>query len=559
MFTTLSSILLALIAGQSSYAAPSASSQIQWGACDPPYDGDPSLVCAFLNVPLDYNNPSVGVANIALAKASAIGPRIGSVFLNPGGPGGPGVQAVTQFKDELLALTGGVYDVVSWDPRGVGKTTPGDVYCFDSVEEYNTFFNGTIELTGIEETGNFTDPVDIVSLLLQAPIMQLKYEVVGAKCLLSSNGKYLRYIGTAAAVRDMVSIANIIDGPNAPINYIGGSYGTLLGAWFVNMFPERVGRVLLDGVLDPVFYATQELATHWASHQLVSADTIYKGLITGCALAGPAGCAVASEGDGPLDIDAKFQALLKAAYDATRANASVPVTLGQIRTTLYGEMYTPSSWSNFTNVIWPELAAMVKGESPPGKRSTYTPGLKSMFPPTPWAKDQASDTPSYTTSAIFCADSVDTQGTSMAEIFEAVIAATQKVSHIFGSGWPNPVAYPCSFWPVRSVERYTGPFNKKLPNKILVASSMYDPITPLTGAQALASLLGDSAVLVRSSGFGHTTLNEPSTCMNEIMIAYFVNGTLPANNRLCEVDESFEVFDGVTTADIIAHLPDVDV
>ncbi len=112
--------------------------------------------------------------------------------------------------------------------------SPGEIFCFESLEEYTTFFNGTIELTGIEETGNFTDPADVDALLAEAPTMQKKYEELGKNCLNSPNGRYLKYIGTAAAVRDMVSIANALDGPDAPINYFGTSYGSLLGSWFVN-------------------------------------------------------------------------------------------------------------------------------------------------------------------------------------------------------------------------------------------------------------------------------------------------------------------------------------
>ena len=112
--------------------------------------------------------------------------------------------------------------------------SPGEVFCFDNLDEYTAFFDGTIEFTGIEETGNFTDPADISALLAQAPTMQTKYEQLGEKCLHSPSGKFLRYIGTAAAVRDMVSIADALEGHEAPINYIGVSYGTLIGSWFVN-------------------------------------------------------------------------------------------------------------------------------------------------------------------------------------------------------------------------------------------------------------------------------------------------------------------------------------
>ncbi|RPD70219.1 hypothetical protein L226DRAFT_616293 [Lentinus tigrinus ALCF2SS1-7] len=247
---------------------------IQWGSCDPSVVNDTSLTCGFLDVPLDYHDSSAGTARLALIKANATGERRGTVFFNPGGPGGSGLAFLNDIKDTFLGLTGGVYDIVGWDPRGVGNLTmPGEILCFDSLEEYEAFFNGTIELTGIEETGNFANASDVQALFNQAPIMQAKYEELGRRCLNSPNGKYLRYIGTAATVRDMVSIADALDGPGTPINYLGISYGTLIGSWFINMFPERVGRVVFDGVIDPVFFSTHETSLNVAS-LLVSTDTI---------------------------------------------------------------------------------------------------------------------------------------------------------------------------------------------------------------------------------------------------------------------------------------------
>ncbi|KAI0651000.1 hypothetical protein C8Q79DRAFT_1814 [Trametes meyenii] len=105
--------------------------------------------------------------------------------MNPGGPGSPGVDAVISNKDMLLGLTGGNYDIVSWDPYSVGSLTisPGEVFCFDSTEDYNTFWNGTIELSGIEMTGNFSEPTDIDALFFQAPTMQAKYDELAERCL----------------------------------------------------------------------------------------------------------------------------------------------------------------------------------------------------------------------------------------------------------------------------------------------------------------------------------------------------------------------------------------
>lgn len=115
---------------------------------------------------------------------------------------------------------------------------PGDVFCFDSTEEQFAFFNGTIEMHGIEMFGNFTDPTDLNTLRSQAPVMQEKYTTLGEKCLARTEGRYLQYVGTAATVRDLVALADTLDGPGSPVNFIGLSYGTIIGSWLVNMFPE---------------------------------------------------------------------------------------------------------------------------------------------------------------------------------------------------------------------------------------------------------------------------------------------------------------------------------
>ena len=111
---------------------------------------------------------------------------------------------------------------------------PGEIFCFDSAEAHDAFFNGTVELTGIQYTGDFADPADVRALLAQAPVMQRKYAEVGRKCREGPSGRYLRYVGAAATVRDMVALADALDGEGALVNYVGVSYGTLLGAWFVN-------------------------------------------------------------------------------------------------------------------------------------------------------------------------------------------------------------------------------------------------------------------------------------------------------------------------------------
>ncbi|KAI1791415.1 TAP-like protein-domain-containing protein [Ganoderma leucocontextum] len=527
-------------------------STIQWGPCDPSIVTDTTLSCGFFEVPIDYHDPSAGKGRLAVIKANATGESRGTLFVNPGGPGGSGLQALGSdpSASALLNLARGLYDVVSWDPRGVGPLSiPGDVYCFDSVAEYDAFFNGTIELRGIEMTGNFTDQSDIDALLAQADTMQQKYVQLGERCQRHSDGKYLKYIGTAATARDLVALADALDGPGTPINYLGYSYGTILGSWFVNMFPDRVGRVVLDGVIDPVLFGSIEISLGW-QHQFHNADDVYAGFVTGCALAGPDGCAIASAGQSAADVDNTIQAVLGMAHDAARKNSSVPLTSGELRTGLYPYMYWPAEWVNATNDVFPEVFQVVEAETQGNSNVTK----RSQSFKRSLLKRAENETAPYTTSAILCGDSKDLGNVTMTDIFETIISASRNVSHMFSSQWPSPV-YICSLWPERAVERYEGPFNKTLANRILVIGNTYDPVTPFSGAQALADQLGDSATLVRMNGFGHTTIAGPSTCINGVLLAYMTNGTLPEDNdTVCDVDDDFEIWPGVNTNMILANM-----
>lgn len=108
------------------------------------------------------------------------------------------------------------------------------MYCFGSVEEYDALFAGTIQQAGISMHGDFTDEADIARLLDQANGMQEKYEEMAKRCLTHSDGRYLKYVGSAATARDVVALADALDGPGAPVNYFGFSYGTRMGTWLIN-------------------------------------------------------------------------------------------------------------------------------------------------------------------------------------------------------------------------------------------------------------------------------------------------------------------------------------
>ncbi|KAI0673269.1 alpha/beta-hydrolase [Trametes maxima] len=538
--------------------------KVEWGPCDPSLVKDPTLKCGLFEIPLDYHDPSAGRGQLALVKANATGERRGTVFINPGGPGQSGLEALDGISDQLLALTGGYYDIVSWDPRGVGPlTVPGDTFCFDTVAEYDAFWNGTIELTGINMVGNFTHQADVDALLSQAPRMQAKYEELGRRCLQHPSGKFLRYVGTAATARDVAALADVFDGPESPINYIGISYGTILGSWLVNMFPERVGRVVIDGVIDPTFLANEETPFVWP--RLISdADKVYEGFVSGCSLAGPEGCPIASQGDSAADVNDTIQALLQLAHDTQLKNSSVSVRSTDVRVAILAVLYQPGLSASFANTTFPELLAAVKSGLPVNASASAVSTLRvNMTAPADTgslirrarARNTRNPTTTYRFESILCSDSVDSRGTGMEDVFKNIIASSStNGSELFTAVWPAQFYY-CPFWPVRAVERYQGPFNKTLTNKVLIVSNTFDPVTPLFSAESTSKLLGDNAVLVRQAAFGHTSISEPSQCLNEIALAYFTNGSLPnGNNTVCEVDTDFELFPGVNTEAVLTAL-----
>ncbi|KAI0744279.1 alpha/beta-hydrolase [Daedaleopsis nitida] len=514
---------------------------LQWSSC-PDHD---TLSCAYFNIPLDYHNSSAGNGQLLVVKANATAAtaKKGTIFLNPGGPGVSGLQALVDDTEALMARTGGAYDFVSWDPRGVGPYTyPGNVFCL-SDEEYNEFWGDTVEATGINWLGDFTNQTDLQALYDQASVLDAKYKNFGEKCLQGPNATTLQYVGTAATVRDLVGLADAIQGPDTPIFYWGLSYGTLVGAWFMNMFPERVGRVILDGVLDATRIASTQSYHLWRD-QVTSSEDVYSALANACAMAGPQGCKLAPfEGASGADVVKNISDTIELAHAHPSAGQ-----LRSLRATIYGSLYQPQMWAEYANTVLPEAIASINGSD---AKSTTQRRAHSLDKRAVFSQN------SYTEPAVVCADSVDADpSVTMQTLFDEVVGVTRDVSHTFGAFWPIPW-YRCSYWPVRAPERYQGPFNGTYANRILVIGNSHDNATPFVAAQHMAEVMGDQAALVRQDGFGHTSIYQSSACVTDIITAYFEDGTLPAGTAsaptVCAIDASVEIFPGVKSTDVSAN------
>ncbi|CAE6477527.1 unnamed protein product [Rhizoctonia solani] len=504
------------------------SRDLNWGYCS-----DTSVrgrECARFEVPLDWHNATVGKASLAVARYKAVNaPKLGTLFLNPGGPGGSGVGYILDdIADYLMTASGGKYDLVSWDPRGVGESLPR-AECFKTGAEEQAFWNGTIASSGLEARGNFTDKRDLDAFYDQVDEIDTLLTDLGRRCIAYSPDTF-EYIGSAAAVRDMVAIHDILEGPDKPIDFWGVSYGTVIGSYFINMFPKRVGRVVLDGVVDPLWEISLE-----------SADEAFEGFCSACAIAGPSRCAIAKQNSTTTSIRQWTRELLDKAYDYKREfGANANLSSAEIRLTLFNGIHSPTDWpslaetlAHYYNILWNMTSAnathvkrtlTVLGRDGKGTNNTTTAAT---------AEEQA---PDYSFQGVTCADAVDAGNITTKDVFDLLVRTTRDISTMFGPIWGDGGFY-CHHWPVRAVERFTGPWNKTLSNTVLVIGNEADPITPFISAKKVADALGDSAVLIKQDDYGHVSFAMHSNCTVAALRGYFLHNKLPTQDIFCGTDQ----------------------
>lgn len=193
-----------------------------------------------------------------MTKIPAAKPKLGSVLTNYGGPGASGYESSFTFGKNIHKSIGGSFDVISWDPRGIGRTQPV-VDCWGSGLDAALVKSNMIEELGLEippgPIGNKSSapsltPDPILTFQLQREQSQLNLQA--SRCASHPSSEVLKYMGTTTLIRDTERINTVLEGPEAMINGIGGSYGTIWVAYLVNMFPEKVGKVVAHGVADPV-------------------------------------------------------------------------------------------------------------------------------------------------------------------------------------------------------------------------------------------------------------------------------------------------------------------
>jgi pimeloyl-ACP methyl ester carboxylesterase len=468
---------------------------IRWAACKPPV---PNLQCAQVKVPLDWSRPNGKKIKLAVIRHLASRPkeRIGSMFINPGGPGDTGVGLVRDGGAELDAWGAGRFDIVSWDPRGDYASEP--VHCFTSQSSEARFWRG-VSLP--------TTPA--ASRAYRRKTVELARRC-GQVC-----GKLLAHISTADTVRDLDTLRKLVG--DRTITYVGLSYGTFIGETYANLFPHRVRAMMLDGVIDPVAYTKSAEAR--IANGVSPTDGVFEQFVALCQRAGPARCALAGHSETVARRVARlFKEARRAPIPAPDASPPGSLSYGDLLLSAFAPLRDPHLWPQFAK----DLNAAANGNA-----SNLETAARLARTPAAFAEATKS-------AAIQCLDG-PARHSSLA--WPKVIGHLTKISKLQGPilGWW--VWAPCaSNWPARSTDRYAGPWNAKTKHPILVIGTRYDPNTSYRNAQRVAHLLGN-AVLLTHAGYGHLSFKDPSQCVEKARVRYLVDLVTPPPGTVCPADQ----------------------
>jgi pimeloyl-ACP methyl ester carboxylesterase len=465
--------------------------QINWTACGP------QLECASVPVPLDWAHPGGPTITLSVARHLASRPeqRIGSLFVNPGGPGDTGVGYVAERGEALDALTQGRFDIVGWDIRGgAGGSAP--VTCFADAGERASFWEDLpIPTTRAEERRYLAKTIALAQ-----------------RCG-ERNGELLAHISTADTARDLDHLRRLVG--DRRLTYFGESYGTLIGQTYANLFPHRVRAMALDGVVDSVAAAAGTEAV--LASGLADTDRVLKEFAQVCEAAGPDRCALAGHGPVAPRVNRLLRRLRHAPIPAPSATPPGELTYGEALTALkYEGVPKPEQWPLAAAL----LEAAIQGDGS---------GIKTIAAGA--TSDQVRMLLHEQGTALICADS---PARHPARAWPRVVDRLEAISRIGGPvvGWTNAA---CASWPTPSADRYTGPWDATTKHPILLIGTRFDPQTPLGSARRAARLLGN-AVLLTHDGYGHLSRRDPSTCVMQATSSYLVDLTTPPRGTVCPSD-----------------------
>lgn len=475
--------------------------QLGWGACDDyassetdrkTFAASPELRCARLTVPLDYAKPDGKTITLGLLrrKASDAGQRIGSLFVNPGGPGASGIDAAAS----LASAVGGNelgrrFDLVGFDPRGIGASEPS-VHC----------------LTDAERDKQRADDIEDTSPAGTAKqVAQLRDYT--AKCAQRSGADLLANIGTRDVAKDLDVMRSALG--DKQLTYLGYSYGTFLGTTYAEAFPANVRALVLDGAVDPTQSPTDaEVAQSAGFQKAFDQFTAWCVQRQDCALGRDAGKAV------------------QAYHDLVIPLIKNPVDTGDGRKLAYGDATIATIQALYTQQLWETLnSGLVQLKRGLGLTLMT---MADLYDGRDTDGKYSNEQDAFT--AIQCVD--NPQSKDQAAQLDAERRATAAAPFL-DNGEPLPAASSgdaCSYWPVPNTSEPHLPKAAGLP-PTLVISTTNDPATPYQAGVNLAKALGGFLLTYQSTQ--HTAFLQGSDCVDQVGVDYLVSLKLPAADPRC--------------------------
>ena len=474
--------------------------ELTWEPCGEDF---PGVECALAEVPLDYDKPGRATTALALARVPAADQRgkVGTVFVNPGGPGGSGVGMVLAgFGNYLSGLLGGRFDVVGFDPRGVGASDP--LLCFETGEERDAFVSSIPVFPYLREQ--------------ERPFFDAGREL--AERCLARGRRMATHMSTADVVRDLDVLRQAVG--DRRLTYLGFSYGSYIGNTYANLFPDKVRALVIDGVLDPRL---------WSSGWQIVSDRVATDEVLGefvrlCDEAADE-CPLYAEG-GSL---ARYDALASALKEAPLVFEELGVVYSYDFLVLdtASAMYAPEYWDGEDGyaAFFAFLADAALGDP---NAATEASRVRAIL-----EERQARRAPSQEFydnwyEAYFGNQCADTDYPGTFAEFRAIGRYAETDSR-FGPSWWWFNA-PCANWPT-SKDRHVGPWTARTRAPVLVVGNYFDPATDYAGAVASDRLLPNSRLL-SYAGWGHTAFGR-SECATEHIVRYLADETLPPRNTVC--------------------------
>jgi pimeloyl-ACP methyl ester carboxylesterase len=451
---------------------------VTWESCD---RGE----CARVWVPLDYSDPDGQAITVEMARKPASDPsaRLGTLFINPGGPGGSGVEFVTSSPlDDTLTSH---YDLVGFDPRGVARSTPIDCLSDADVDE---FVAADPAPEGQAEIAEFED----------------EWATYVAGCS-ERSGPLLDHVSTVDVANDLDVMRRLVG--DDKLNYFGFSYGTYIGATYAGLFPDTVGRMVLDGAIDP---AAKPLRSEVL--QTKGFETALTAYLEDCISLG--GCPL---GDTVDAAKQRLTDLLDSIKESPLPTSSGrELTLGLAAYGVLFPLYDREAWPIETQALTAALQG--SGDVLLAIADAYT-GRK--------ADGSYGDNRVEAQGPINCLDHPQHETLAQIVAGEKRFERVAPVFGRFGAWFP----YGCSNWPY-ATDAPQPDFAAHGAPPIVVVGTTRDPATPYAQAVALADEL-ESGVLISRDGDGHTGYGKGNACVDGAVDTYLVDGTPPTDGLSC--------------------------